>query len=953
MKHLFIIFITVNLLFGTIINVPGDQPTIQAGINASVDGDTVLVQPGAYVENINFNGHNITVASRYILEPDTTLISTTIIDGNHDGSVVTFENGEDPSAVLTGFTLSNGVGQGIWGFGGGGGITCSDSDPTVSFCVVTDNIANNGNGGGIYCNGSNPTFLNLSILQNNATNGGGIYFHTSSPQLINCIIRDNNAYTSGGGICDEWYSSPVLQNVIIQDNYAEGEEASATNGGGGIYSTGEMSLSDVVISGNYGLHGGGILLMEASTILSDVQITNNSASSGGGMYLVLTSPTLINTTITCNTANTGGGMHMNWNCTPNFSAENRSSIFLNNASNRSSGADIFAENIEDPIAVVLDTFTVIPPNDYYASPIDFFEFDILNYAIDQYSVDADLYISPDGSDDNDGLTAEFPLRTIHYANTVILADSLHPHMIHLLTGIYSPDTNGEIFPIELRNYISLTGQSQESVILDADSTATVVSFIASDGSSLSGVTVTGGFSEFNPWDVNTDYFITGGGIYISNSNPVITNVTITENSAQYGGGIFCEHNSNPVISDVSVVNNSAIHSGGGIYIRHQSSPILIDTIIEGNYAGGGGGGISITYNYNFNISNPILYNVVLANNSAGHGGGIKCYVSDVELQNVVIVGNYTSGGGGGMWCTTEGEQTVTNSIFWDNTPNAIDGNASVQYSDIQGGWEGEGNIDADPLFDTEGENPYALTADSPCIDAGDPDSPLDPDGTIADIGAYYFHHILEDDPVHFNYVLGGYEDDYLNFADTTGYSVESHIIIETIDEADAGDEIGLLDYNGMINFGNCDEQYGEILVGAGVWQGVPLEITAYGSMDFCDNPDIEYGQYPGWVEGNPIYVLYWRASEDQVYLGDYDDESGVLSWAPLNQIIPLVIPSTPSSYDVNNDFSTDILDVVITIEFILGMTEFSEVQFVSVDTNSDGSVDILDIVTIIDYILNS
>ncbi len=221
MKHLFIIFITVNLLFGTIINVPGDQPTIQAGINASVDGDTVLVQPGAYVENINFNGHNITVASRYILEPDTTLISTTIIDGNHDGSVVTFENGEDPSAVLTGFTLSNGVGQGIWGFGGGGGITCSDSDPTVSFCVVTDNIANNGNGGGIYCNGSNPTFLNLSILQNNATNGGGIYFHTSSPQLINCIIRDNNAYTSGGGICDEWYSSPVLQNVIIQANFAE------------------------------------------------------------------------------------------------------------------------------------------------------------------------------------------------------------------------------------------------------------------------------------------------------------------------------------------------------------------------------------------------------------------------------------------------------------------------------------------------------------------------------------------------------------------------------------------------------------------------------------------------------------------------------------------------------------------------------------------------------------
>ena len=208
------------------------------------------------------------------------------------------------------------------------------------------------------------------------------------------------------------------------------------------------------------------------------------------------------------------------------------------------------------------------------------------------------------------------------------------------------------------------------------------------------------------------------------------------------------------------------------------------------------------------------------------------------------------------------------------------------------------------------------------------------------------------EPVYFDGILNGYLQDYLNFADTTGYSVESHIIIETIDNADVGDEIGLLDYNGLINFGNCENQYAEILVGAGVWQGEPLDITAYGSMDFCGNPEIDYGQYPGWVEGNPIYILYWRSADDQVYMGDYDGESGVLTWSPMSQTIPLLVPSPQVPHDVNNDGSTDILDIVMIVDYILGYSEFSDIQISSVDTNFDGEIDILDIVMIIDFILD-
>ena len=84
--------------------------TIQTAIDSSSDGDTVLVQAGTYVENINFNGKNIVVGSLYLTTQDTSYISSTIIDGNQSGSVVKFVSGEDTTAVLTGLTITNGLG---------------------------------------------------------------------------------------------------------------------------------------------------------------------------------------------------------------------------------------------------------------------------------------------------------------------------------------------------------------------------------------------------------------------------------------------------------------------------------------------------------------------------------------------------------------------------------------------------------------------------------------------------------------------------------------------------------------------------------------------------------------------------------------------------------------------------------------------------------------------------
>jgi len=234
MKHLIIsllLFVTVS--YATIINVPADYATIQAGIDGAIDGDTVLVAAGTYVENINYNGKDIVVGSLYLTTQDTSYISLTVIDGNQNGSVVTFENSEDSTAVLTGFTITNGSSD------YGGGIFCSWSHSRIVNCIIISNSAVRG--GGISCDNSSPIIENCSISNNSASYGGGIYCYYSSPRISYSIMSNNSTgavllYTSspeisfcritnnmgGPGITIHAQSSPIISNSLISDNSGDG-----------------------------------------------------------------------------------------------------------------------------------------------------------------------------------------------------------------------------------------------------------------------------------------------------------------------------------------------------------------------------------------------------------------------------------------------------------------------------------------------------------------------------------------------------------------------------------------------------------------------------------------------------------------------------------------------------------------------------------------------------------
>lgn len=279
---LVLIAITSSMLYGTIINVPLDQSTIQAGINIAVDCDTVLVQPDTYFENIDYNGKNITIASLYYTTQDTSYIYQTIIDGNQNGSVVTFENGEDSTAVLCGFTITNGM---FVSSMGGGGITIkNNSNPYLHDLIIKENFARNG--GGIYCYNSSPIIHNLTIKNNGVPTsggGGGIFLYNSNSIITNVSINGNFSYHHGGGI-DCIGSNPILKNVIISENIA------SFMGGGIFLNTTTITLSNVVInhneaSGGLSPDGGGIYSMNSVSVLTNVTIAENTTwGEYGGIY---------------------------------------------------------------------------------------------------------------------------------------------------------------------------------------------------------------------------------------------------------------------------------------------------------------------------------------------------------------------------------------------------------------------------------------------------------------------------------------------------------------------------------------------------------------------------------------------------------------------------------------------------------------------------------------------
>jgi hypothetical protein len=235
--------------------------TIQQGVNAASNGDTVTVAQGTYVENIQFRGKNIGLRS---MDPTNVEVTAkTIIDGNKVGSVVTFDGSEDETCALEGFTICNGMTYVGGGIDGGAG-----THATIRYNIIMANSANSNGGGVASCHG----LIELNGIGGNAAinfDGGG---------LSDCggTIRYNVIYANlapmGAGL-SECYGGTIDGNVI-SDNVA-------TLGGGGLSDCGDI-IENNTISGNTGdVFGGGGLVGCEGTFRNNI-IYGNFASFGGG-----------------------------------------------------------------------------------------------------------------------------------------------------------------------------------------------------------------------------------------------------------------------------------------------------------------------------------------------------------------------------------------------------------------------------------------------------------------------------------------------------------------------------------------------------------------------------------------------------------------------------------------------------------------------------------------------
>jgi len=320
-----IMIISPIIAFATVINIPADYPTIQQGINASAEGDTVLVQPGTYFENINFNGHNIVLGSLFLTTGDESYISSTIINGDSSGAVITLSDFENSSSFITGLKIMNGGGV------RGGGIICEDANPNITHNYITENFGESG--GGIYCNYAYP-FISDNVIMGNISSGIGCF--RSGPKITGNTFMGNYAGRGGAIYCENSPDAVISGNYIsrnfgISDGagiYCNMSDAAISNNlikeniagrGAGIFcQRSSPSIKGNTISRNLGeINGGGIYLFQSDPVIGNNIIADNlSFSYGAGLFCNHSNPAFINNTVAGNTASIGGGGIYNFYSVP-------------------------------------------------------------------------------------------------------------------------------------------------------------------------------------------------------------------------------------------------------------------------------------------------------------------------------------------------------------------------------------------------------------------------------------------------------------------------------------------------------------------------------------------------------------------------------------------------------------------------------------------------------------
>ncbi|MDA3925897.1 MAG: PKD domain-containing protein [Kiritimatiellae bacterium] len=742
------------------------KKTIQAAVDVTVDGDTIQVTDGTYPLT-----SEILVATDIVIE-SINGPGVTVVDGQ-DG--VRVFNLEDSFCMLSGFMITNG-----YTTIGGGGISCVNTNPVISDCVISGCYG--GYGGGSYYG-----TLNNCTISGNASSrlGGGSYSGT----LNNCIISDNATNNDGGGS----YGG-ALNNCIISGNTAHYK-------GGGTY--GGLQNNCAIFGNTADSYGGG----SYQGTLNNCAIFGNTANrNGGGSYY----GTLNNCTIIGNTSSEGGG---SW-----ISTLRNSIVYYNEAkyspnyysgnfySSCTTPLPSGSGNFDDPPQIagtnnwhlLLDSPCVNAGSmEYLNGTLDFYGEPRTNGVVDVgcdelwadgLTGDLEMAIDmPCGTNGVMGIPIEFRVMIFGQPSMYFLDfdDGTATTNLCFVSHVF---TNPGSYTVTLTASNS-TGMVSTDIVVIVDDGCRYVSTDGDDANSgLSWTEAKATIQAGVDSAINGCVVWVDDGIYSLSSQVTLVTDGITVSSANgpektvidcgrvcRGFCLECPEDCFFAISGFTITNGYTTSGGGGVYCVNMN-PVISDCVISGCYSGYGGGACYGTLN-NCTISGNVsggrgggscyatLNNCTISGNTANSEGGGSC---NGTLNNCAISGNTANSYGGGSYygtlnnCTIIGNKsskgggscggTLKNSIVYYNmapsNPNFYNG--SFYYSCSTPLPSGSGNFNAPPQF--EGTSNWHLLPGSPCVDAGSMEylqGALDLDGEprangVADVGCdelwYSFDH---------------------------------------------------------------------------------------------------------------------------------------------------------------------------------------------------------------------
>jgi parallel beta-helix repeat protein len=905
----FIVYFCIHLQAAELHVGPGGYSSIQDAIDDANNGDSVIVHPGIYYENINFPGEAITLTS---LDPnDPNIVSSTVIDGSlpadvNKGSVVTFNSGEGNDSVLSGFTITGGTGSWLviawdlhepyWNRCGGGIVCYNMSQPTITKNVIIDNTA--GEGGGIYVYGnpvdinspSNPPVhlqpvISYNTIVNNDANedhsfmppdnnytfaehgdGGAIVcFQGVDANICGNLIQNNHADFYGGGLHLRQWSNGIIKDNLIKNN--------KSRLGAGIhitYSSGP-TVSENTISHNQAssLGGGGVYVYYLSNpVIERNLITQNSSLNGAGVGAYYQSnPTIRNNLIIDN--KTGAGVRI---VGGTLAAISHNTIVGNTASPLSGGGieyvssavstienNIIAQNGQAHGIYVSQgqALPLVRYNNVWANPAGNY-----NSVIgEQTGINGNISIDPHFLDQ------EVNDYSLNYDSPCINAGD--PNFV---LGLFEKDFNGDnrllhgktdIGADELPPVHNITTTREyatiQSAIMDADNGDEIFAIPGRYEENINFQDKSITLRSLNPfdWDCVRKTIITSaqndmpvvsfGGT--EDANCILSGFTITDaNNSGPGGGVL-GNGTNATLSWCQISNNTA-SSGAGIY---DFDGLVTNCIITQNNSILHGGGL---YQCDGDI-----YNCIIANNFAGaSGGGLSnC---DANIINNTVVSNVSSGIGGGL---VSCHGNIANSIVWDNnapySPAMYD-YSEPQYCCLQTSGTGPGNIFLEPQFVDQNDELYNLSIYSDCIDAGN--------------NGIYSPGLYED--------IDG-EPRIFSFGSDANYIIDIGADEVTTKNADF-DEDGFISYDDLDTF-----------IDSWLYSGssLPTDLVMDGNIDFSD-----YSEFAdGWFWKAPWY------SPDRESALQFDRNSGGYVWihTPQGNILNNVFTFTWTAWIFPTAFS--------------------------------------------------